>query len=69
MEVCESPAPAQTKVMGTLVFLVGNGIQFFFPPETCADFEILGLETDRIKDSRLGHQEEYLLLLSWAHPM
>ena len=68
MEVCESPAPAHTKVMGTLFFLLGYGIQFLFSPLKPGQ-EILGLETDRIKDSRLGHQEEYLLLLSWAHPM
>lgn len=38
-----------TKAMGTLVFLVGKGFgHFFLKPGQ----EILGLETDRIKDSQ-----------------
>lgn len=56
------------QVMGALVFSSGEWDPIFFSPLKPGQ-EILGLETDRIKDSQLGHQEEYLLLLSWAHPM
>ena len=67
MEVCESLAPAIDPSDGHFSFSSGEWDPIYFFPLKPGQ-EILGLETDRIKDSRLGHQEEYLPLLSWAHP-